>query len=62
MLLLAPFGRSAAIRVLYLGIYLKKNNKTTKQKKTKQSKTGKKKKEKKKEEREELARPRCNFT
>ena len=34
---------------MYLGIYLKKNNKTTKQKKTKQTKTGKKKKERKKE-------------
>ena len=32
---------------MYLGIYLKKNNKTNKQKKTKQTKTGKKKKEKK---------------
>ena len=32
---------------MYLGIYLKKNNKTNKQKKTKQIKTGKKKKEKK---------------
>ena len=40
---------------MYLGIYLKKNNKTNKQKKTKQTKTGKKKKEKKKEERKELA-------
>ena len=29
---------------MYLGIYLKKNNKTNKQKKTKQIKTGKKKK------------------
>ena len=28
---------------MYLGIYLKKNNKTNKQKKTKQTKTGKKK-------------------
>ena len=32
---------------MYLGIYLKKNNKTNKQKKTKQTKTGKEKKEKK---------------
>ena len=40
---------------MYLGIYLKKNNKTNKQKKTKQTKTGKKKKEKKKEERKERA-------
>ena len=32
---------------MYLGIYLKKNNKTNKQKKTEQIKTGKKKKEKK---------------
>ena len=29
---------------MYLGIYLKKNNKTNKQKKTKQTKTGKKRK------------------
>ena len=36
---------------MYLGIYLKKNNKTNKQKKTKQTKTVKKKKGKKKEER-----------
>ena len=40
---------------MYLGIYLKKNNKTNKQKKTKQTKTVKKKKGKKKEERQELA-------
>ena len=40
---------------MYLGIYLKKNNKTNKQKKTKQTKTEKEKKEKKKEERKELA-------
>ena len=40
---------------MYLGIYLKKNNKTNKQKKTKQTKTGKEKKEKKKEERKEWA-------
>ena len=32
---------------MYLGIYLKKNNKTNKQKKTKQTKTGKKKERKK---------------
>ena len=40
---------------MYLGIYLKKNNKTNKQKKTKQTKTGKKKKEKKREERKQWA-------
>ena len=31
---------------MYLGIYLKKNNKTNKQKKTKQTKTGKKERKK----------------
>ena len=43
---------------MYLGIYLKKNNKTNKRKKTKQTKTVKKKERKKegrKKEREKLA-------
>ena len=39
---------------MYLGIYLKKNNKTNKYKKTKQTKTGKKRKKKRrKKERNE---------
>ena len=40
---------------MYLGIYLKKNNKTNKQKKDQTKQNGKKKKEKKKEEKKERA-------
>ena len=54
--------------VIYLGIYLKKNNKTSKQKKTKQTKTGKKRKKKRgeKESNEQHSNPapstRSDFT
>ena len=44
---------------MYLGIYLKKNNKTNKQKKTKQIKTGKKKKEKKERRKNGTSRTRA---